>query len=80
MFAPYIGTKINSKWLMLVAGCCYTLNYFTGFIVTYVIKYEWLVYLIVIFGSFLAGATASVLWVSQGNYMHTICERENKQS
>lgn len=80
MFAPYIGTKVNSKWLMLIGGLCYTFNYFTGFIVTFVIDYDWLVYLIVLFGSFLSGLSASVLWVSQGNYMHLICERGNKQS
>lgn len=80
IFAPYMGNKVNSKWLMCIAGCCYTFNYFTGFIVAYVIEYEWLVYLIVIFGSALAGASGSILWVSQGNYMHLICERGNKQS
>lgn len=37
IFAPYIGTKINSKWLMLFAGCCYSFNYFTGFIITFVV-------------------------------------------
>ena len=80
MVAPSIGTRVNSKWLMLIAGCCYSFNYFTGFIITFFQDNITKVYSVVIFGAVLAGLSASILWVSQGNYMHIICERENKQA
>lgn len=79
MFAPYIGARVNSKWLMMLAGCCYSFNYFTGFLITYVVEYEWAVYAIVVGGAAIGGLSASILWVSQGDYMHTICEQGNKQ-
>ena len=80
LFGPYMGSKLNPKWLMMIGGLCYTFNYFTGFLITHFPKIIWLVYGVVVFGAALAGASASLLWISQGNYMHTICENNHKQA
>jgi hypothetical protein len=71
IYAPSCKWKIKTQ--MLVATCAYTLNFSTGLLVPYVaipIKY-----LLTCSGAAVCGLSAGLLWVSQGRYIHLVCEK-----
>ena len=58
---------------MLIATIAYTLNYATGLAIPHVsLPFK---FTLSISGAVLSGLTAGLLWVSQGRYIHIICER-----
>lgn len=70
--APLIRKPL--KMQLLFGGICYTLNYFSGFLVSFT-DLTWLKYFITCSGSFIAGLSAGPFWVSQGRYIHIACEK-----
>jgi hypothetical protein len=71
IYAPSCKWKIKSQ--ILIATLAYTANYSTGLIIPHV-PLTWK-FIITIAGSIICGLTAGLLWVSQGRYIHTVCEK-----
>ena len=71
IYAP--SCKWKMKYQMLLATAMYTLNYSTGLIIPHVsTPFKFLTGAI---GSGGAGLSAGLLWVSQGRYIHLVCEK-----
>ena len=71
IYAP--SCKWKMKYQMLLATAMYTLNYSTGLIIPHVsTPFKFITGAI---GSGGAGLSAGLLWVSQGRYIHLVCEK-----
>lgn len=70
IYAPSCRWKIKKQ--MLVATIAYTLNFSTGLFIPFVaLPFK---YVLTVGGSAICGLSAGLLWVSQGRYIHIICE------
>ena len=67
------------KIQLLMGGIFYTLNYSSGIFAS-MTTLSWLKFLISCSGSSIAGLSAGFLWVSQGRYIHLLCEKEGQIS
>jgi hypothetical protein len=75
-FAPRIATLVKYKTLLIIGTICYTINLFGGLITTYTSNHK-LIYCIIMICGATSGFGSSILWVSQGGYMHLICQKYN---
>ena len=70
LYAPTCPLRI--KYQILIGTIAYTLNYSTGLFVPMVtVPFK---YLLTCLGGTIAGLSAGLLWVSQGRYIHLVCE------
>lgn len=75
--APLVTLPIKTQFL--IASVCYTINFSSGIFVS-MIDTVWIKYFISCVGAGIAGFSAGFLWVSQGRYIHIICEKYNLAS
>lgn len=75
--APVITWPIKIQFL--IASVCYTINFSSGIFVS-MIDTVWIKYLISCSGAGIAGLTGGILWVSQGRYIHIVCEKYNLEA
>jgi hypothetical protein len=68
--APVLTIPI--KMQLLLGGIFYTINYSTGFFVSF-IDLGWLKFVLSCSGAFIAGLSGGPMWVSQGRYIHLAC-------
>ena len=70
LYAPTCPLRIKKQ--ILIGTIAYTLTYSTGVLVPLVtIPFK---YLITCLGGAITGLSAGLLWVSQGRYVHLVCE------
>jgi hypothetical protein len=74
IYAPTCPLRIKNQ--ILLATIAYTLNFSTGLFVPWVsTPFK---YLITCLGAAICGLSAGLLWVSQGRYIHLVCELSDK--
>ena len=74
LVAPLVTVPIKLQFL--IGSVCYTINFSSGIFVS-MIDTVWIKYLVSCSGAAIAGFSAGLLWVSQGRYIHIICEKYN---
>lgn len=77
--APSFRKRFSPKRLIIVSLSCYAIKLSTYILITFIHSF-WFVYPLVIGAGAVSGFTACFLWMSQGEYIHTICEAQGKQS
>lgn len=65
---------ISLKKQLVIAGVAYTVNYTSGIFV-FLVEEAVYKYLISCLGAVIAGCSGGLLWVSQGRYIHLVCEK-----
>ena len=81
MLSLVIAPALNKplKLQLLSGGMFYTLNYSSG-IFANMTDSAGLKFLISCTGSGIAGLSAGFMWISQGRYIHLVCEKEGQLS
>jgi len=74
LIAPSV--KLPLKLQLVLAGICYTINYSSG-IFALMTDVTGLKFLISCGAAAFAGFSAAFLWVSQGRYIHLVCQKYN---
>ena len=78
LVAPFLGKRINFKKLFVGSAICYTINFSSGIALHY-LGYGTLCIVVVEVVAVIGGASASLLWVAQGAYIHFVCEQNGEQ-
>lgn len=74
IYAPSCSLRIKTQ--ILIATIAYTLNFASGLFVPMVsTPFK---YVLICLGATVAGLSAGLLWVSQGRYIHLVCELSDK--
>ena len=71
IYAP--SCRLRIKFQIMIATIAYTLNFSTGLLIPLVdTPFK---YMLTCLGAGVCGLSAGLLWVSQGRYIHLVCER-----
>ena len=74
LIAPSVKWPLKRQ--LLFAGICYTINYSSGIFAT-LIDVTTIKYGISCIAAMISGSSAGLLWVSNGRYIHLVCQQGN---